>query len=203
MDQALPISETFFSIQGEGKLTGIPSFFIRTSGCNLRCAWCDTPYASWEPEPGQRTVEALLSEVLASKASHVVLTGGEPMLFPQIEPLAHALKRHNLHITVETAGTIFRDLPCDLMSISPKLSNSSPAGRDFSPTHPASRLSPAALAQWAERHDQRRLNTPALNQLLAAFPDHQLKFVVASETDLGEIDALLAQPRDVMYLAAS
>ena len=64
----LPISETFFSVQGEGKLTGVPSFFIRTSGCNLRCTWCDTPYASWNPERTIRSVDELVDEVVASGA---------------------------------------------------------------------------------------------------------------------------------------
>jgi 7-carboxy-7-deazaguanine synthase len=202
----LPISETFYSIQGEGKLTGVPSFFIRTSGCNLRCAWCDTPYASWEPDGGQRAIDSLVQEALAARATHVVLTGGEPMMFPQIEALTHALRARNLHITIETAGTIFRTLPCDLMSISPKLGNSTPhGGRAFSPTHAASKMPPLALSQWAIRHEARRLNFPVLNHLLAVYPDHQLKFVVASDNDLAEIEAVLAhlsnwQPADILLM---
>ncbi len=189
MPPTLPIAETFFSIQGEGKLTGIPSFFIRTSGCNLRCTWCDTPYASWKPEGSQRSIDALIDEALSHRATHAVLTGGEPMLFPAIDDLAHALRARNIHITTETAGTLHRTLPCDLMSISPKLSNSTP------------HHDPA----WAQRHDERRLNIPILNQLLADYPDHQLKFVVSNPADLAEIDALLAQlsnwqPGDVLLM---
>ena len=202
---SLPISETFFSIQGEGKLTGVPSFFIRTSGCNLRCAWCDTPYASWNPDGGPRSIDSLVEQALATNTRHAVLTGGEPMMFPHIETLAHELKRAGLHITIETAGTIHRTLPCDLMSISPKLSNSTPTNRTFAPSHPAASLSPLALSQWAIRHEARRLNFDALNRLLATYPDHQLKFVVASEADLEEIDSVLAQlsnwqPADVLLM---
>ncbi len=208
MPPTLPIAETFFSIQGEGKLTGIPSFFIRTSGCNLRCTWCDTPYASWKPEGSQRTIDALIVEALSHRATHAVLTGGEPMFFPAIDDLVHALRARNIHITIETAGTLHRTLPCDLMSISPKLSNSTPnppGERAFSPQHPASALSSTALSQWATRHDERRLNIPILNQLLADYPDHQLKFVVSNPADLAEIDALLAQlsnwqPSDVLLM---
>ncbi len=189
MPPALPIAETFFSIQGEGKLSGVPSFFIRTSGCNLRCAWCDTPYASWNPEGDQRSIDALVEEAHAHNAAHAVLTGGEPMLFPALEDLARALRAHNIHITIETAGTIHRSLPCDLMSISPKLSNSTP------------RQDPV----WAQRHEERRLNIPVLDQLLADYPEHQLKFVVSDPADLNEIDALLAQlsnwqPSDVLLM---
>src|SRR5689334_23693924 len=57
------ISEIFYSIQGEGELTGVPSVFVRASGCNLRCTWCDTPYASWNPEGEPRTVEQIVAEV--------------------------------------------------------------------------------------------------------------------------------------------
>src|SRR5271168_1155713 len=73
------ISEIFYSIQGEGGLAGVPSVFVRTSGCKLRCAWCDTPYASWNPEGEPRTVEEIVAAVQSHAAArHVVLTGGEP-----------------------------------------------------------------------------------------------------------------------------
>ena len=57
------ISEIFYSIQGEGELTGVPTVFIRTSGCNLRCRWCDTPYASWNPEGEEMSIEDIVKEV--------------------------------------------------------------------------------------------------------------------------------------------
>src|ERR1700722_487273 len=124
----LKISEVFHSIQGEGALVGVPSVFIRTSGCNLRCSWCDTPYTSWQPEGNELALEQILDEVKAHPARHVVVTGGEPMILPDIVPLTERLRALGLHITVETAGTVFRPVACDLMSISPKLSNSSPEG---------------------------------------------------------------------------
>ena len=85
------IAEIFHSLQGEGELTGVPSVFIRTSGCNLRCAWCDTPYASWQPEGKPWTIDAIIGEVLRYPSLHVVLTGGEPMVAPGIADLAAGL----------------------------------------------------------------------------------------------------------------
>jgi len=78
---AMKIAEIFYSLQGEGKLAGMPSVFVRVAGCNLRCVWCDTPYASWEPVGAEMTAERVAAEVLKYGAGHVVVTGGEPMMF--------------------------------------------------------------------------------------------------------------------------
>jgi 7-carboxy-7-deazaguanine synthase len=182
----LRLSELFHSIQGEGKLTGVPSVFVRASGCNLRCVWCDTPYASWNPEGEPRAIGALVADAVASSARHIVLTGGEPMIFDQIEPLIAELKKAGLHITVETAGTVFRQIACDLMSISPKLSSSTP-GTDAAPDP----RDPSGT--WRQRHEQRRLNIPALRALLGQYVQRQLKFVVTGPADLPEIESLLGQ----------
>src|SRR5947209_6068629 len=106
----MKISELFFSLQGEGKLTGVPSTFIRASGCNLRCTWCDTPYASWNPEGETLSVPQILDAVAKYPATHIVLTGGEPMIMPDIAELCSALKEKNYHITIETAATVFEDV---------------------------------------------------------------------------------------------
>ncbi len=79
------IAEIFYSVQGEGSLVGVPSVFVRTSGCNLRCSWCDTPYTSWNPEGEDLTLDEILDRASSfSAARHVVLTGGEPMIAPGI-----------------------------------------------------------------------------------------------------------------------
>lgn len=179
---ALPISETFVSIQGEGKLTGVPSWFVRVAGCNLRCGWCDTPYASWEPQGEQRTIDDLLAESRANGMAHAVLTGGEPMIFPGMADLARGLAAMGVHVTVETAGTVYRPMHCDLLSLSPKLANSTPAADPRDPT--------GALAA---RHEANRLNFDALHALLADHPQRQLKFVVGSPADLPEIESLLGE----------
>src|SRR5215469_18951154 len=76
---SLNVSEIFYSIQGEGLLAGVPSVFVRLSGCNLRCTWCDTPYTSWEPQGAETTIESIVERVRGYSCAHVVVTGGEPM----------------------------------------------------------------------------------------------------------------------------
>ncbi|MEQ1932638.1 MAG: 7-carboxy-7-deazaguanine synthase QueE [Fimbriimonadaceae bacterium] len=160
---ALRIAEIFTSIQGEGMWVGQPSTFVRISGCNLRCVWCDTPYASWNPEGPVLSIDAIFAQV---KCEHVVVTGGEPMLFDGTEELVWALSNAGHTITIETAGTIYRELPCQLMSISPKLANSDPVGD-----------------AWQERHRSTRLDRSALPKLAHHYR-HQFKFVVNPEVDL-------------------
>jgi 7-carboxy-7-deazaguanine synthase len=170
---SLRIAEIFTSIQGEGRWIGVPSTFIRVSGCNMRCAWCDTPYASWKPEGPTMATEDIVAKV---EANHVVLTGGEPMLFDGIEPLIEALNARGYVITVETAGTVFRDVDVDLMSISPKLANSTPPPD----------------SGWADRHEQTRLDRRPLRQLIERY-DYQLKFVLQQPEEVAEIEAILAE----------
>src|SRR5690242_21457481 len=90
--QELKIAELFYSLQGEGALVGVPSVFVRTSGCNLRCSWCDTPYTSWQPEGTELTLEQILDEVKSHPARHVVVTGGEPMILPDVVALTERLR---------------------------------------------------------------------------------------------------------------
>ncbi|MCE9518251.1 MAG: 7-carboxy-7-deazaguanine synthase QueE, partial [Verrucomicrobia bacterium] len=156
------IAEIFYSIQGEGRLTGVPSVFIRTSGCNLRCRWCDTPYASWNPEGAEMTVADILAVVEKYPARHVVVTGGEPMIARNISELLHALRDSEKHITIETAGTVAPNrVPCDLASLSPKLKNSVPDPETFGKT-------------WTERHEATRWRPEILREWCATY-DHQIK----------------------------
>src|SRR5258708_12093577 len=96
------VSEIFYSIQGEGELTGIPSVFVRTSGCNLRCSWCDTKYASWTPEGVEMSIEEIVTKVDEFRSRHVVVTGGEPMMAQGLHKLAGQLKDPGKHITTPT-----------------------------------------------------------------------------------------------------
>ena len=154
--------------------------FVRTTGCNLRCWFCDTPFTSFRPEGVQTDWVAVAKEILGWKCEHVVVTGGEPLLQPDIVPLIRALRKERLIVTVETAGTIYRPVEVDLMSISPKLSNSSP--RQY--------------PRWLERHERDRNQPEVMNRLMAESP-YQLKFVVDQPSDLDEIVEYLTQFPDV------
>jgi 7-carboxy-7-deazaguanine synthase len=176
------ISETFTSLQGEGILAGLPSFFIRTSGCNLRCRWCDTPYASWQPEGERRPIGSLIDEAAEAGVGHVVVTGGEPLMQREIGVLTRGLAAVGLHITIETAGTVDPEFHCDLLSVSPKTANSDPPG------------------DRRERHRRLRRDLEPLRCLLGRFPEHQIKFVIEGADDLPEVLSLL---EDVCVVDAS
>lgn len=172
------IAEIYHSIQGEGLLTGTPSVFVRASGCNLRCWYCDTPFASWNPEGEDCSVDEIVAQTLAADCEHVVITGGEPMLFAELIPLTQALKNRGKHLTIETAGTLYLPVECDLMSISPKLANSTPtlelAGR------------------WRARHERVRHVPEVILKLIAEHP-YQVKFVIDTLQDIAEVEAYLAE----------
>ena len=175
--ETLRIAETFVSIQGEGRLVGTPSSFVRTTGCNLRCHYCDTPDTSWSPT-GRRVAVDDLVAFCAKGPRHVVVTGGEPLLQPAVATLAARLRVRGHHVTVETAGTVAPSgVEADLWSISPKLAFATPDGPQRA------------------RHERARRAPAAVRALMARGP-WQLKFVVradapaAIEADLAEVEAL-------------
>lgn len=139
-------------------MAGVPSVFIRLAGCPLRCKWCDTKYA-WDKSGGNDySIEEILKAVQQWTCKFIVITGGEPMVNSGLTELVRKLKELKKHITIETAGTTFvADMPCDLMSISPKLSN-------------------AGL----------RPEETILRRLIDSYK-YQLKFVVDSKDDLADI----------------
>jgi len=191
------IAEIYSSLQGEGQLTGTPSALIRTSGCNLRCWFCDTPFTSWRPEGEDRSVAEILAEVARLKNAggpwlqtwqqlsgstsspslrHVIITGGEPMLFAELMPLCEHLRQSGYHITIETSGTLYLPVVCDLMSISPKLASSTPIEH--------------GAGAWSERHEHERRNPDVVRRLLGEF-GYQIKFVIDTPEDCREVDAWL------------
>ena len=172
---SVQIAEIFESIQGEGPWAGTSSLFIRTSGCNLRCWFCDTPYTSWKPEGTAWSIDELARRVTDCVAPDVVLTGGEPMLIPDLVPLTQRCRQLGRRITIETAGTVDQPVDCDLMAISPKLSNSVPND-----------------AAWHDRHEQARFRPDVIRSLLSRF-HCILKFVIDQPGDVDEVTGWLAR----------
>jgi len=172
------IAEIFRSQQGEGRLTGTESVFVRASGCNLRCWFCDTPYTSWAPEGEDYSVDEILQRVDEYDTRHVVLTGGEPMLFAELVPLTAALAKEGRHITIETAGTLDLPVHADLMSISPKLAGSTPNRAQ----HP----------RWSVRHEQSR-HAPDVIRRLSQDYDYQFKFVIDRPEDCEDVERYLEE----------
>ncbi|RMD74011.1 MAG: 7-carboxy-7-deazaguanine synthase QueE [Lentisphaerae bacterium] len=192
------IAEIFLSFQGEGRFLGIPAFFVRTSGCNLRCQWgstrCDSAYASWEAEQYGRHME--LGEIMAQlEALHqrhphvntVIITGGEPTLQDELPELIRLLKQAKFAVHMESNGTNPppSGLALDFVSLSPKLRSALgarpiPAGR----FHP--QTDPQILRGWLKQFEC------------------QLKFVVYCPDDESEIlDLLKVLPelgRDQIWL---
>jgi 7-carboxy-7-deazaguanine synthase len=178
----MKIADLFFSIQGEGRLVGMPSAFVRTTGCPLRCVWCDTDYTSWRPQGETMTVAEILTRLAEFPTRHVVVTGGEPLIAPGIEDLCAGLRERGYHITIETAAVVFKDVACDLASLSPKLSNSIPYQREG--------------GRWAQRHDKQRLRLDVIQEFLER-SDYQLKFVIDQAEDVEEARAIVRQLRGV------
>jgi 7-carboxy-7-deazaguanine synthase len=166
----MKVNEIFYSLQGEGFLAGTPSVFVRLAGCPLRCRWCDTKNA-WDEAAGEQyNIAEIIEAVQKWSCRFVVITGGEPMINSDISQLVRELKAAGKHITIETAGIAYiPDIPCDLMSISPKLSNSTPEDKLYAASHEKSRLDLVVLSELIDHYD------------------YQLKFVVDNESDLPEI----------------
>ncbi|HIJ71347.1 MAG TPA: 7-carboxy-7-deazaguanine synthase QueE [Planctomycetes bacterium] len=176
----MTVNEIFYSLQGEGSLVGVPSVFVRLAGCPLRCRWCDTKYA-WSASAGtEYTIEEVAEKVESYRTNHLIITGGEPMTNPELPDMLKTISGGNLHITIETCGIKFvPDLSCDLMSISPKLANSTPTESEL-----------------ALEHEKIRFDLPSLQQLIDNYR-YQLKFVVDGPDDIEEIEMTLANLKNV------
>lgn len=170
------------TIQGEGKLAGIPVLFVRTSGCNLRCIWrtdnreisiCDTPYASHYPDEQEEWEVDDVIRVLRhnmGRIRHVIISGGEPTIQPlPLCELAKKIKtKLRLHITLETNGVNFIQQLAewiDLFSISPKLSSSEPDSKKNKA------LEIRVNDAYIRDHRKFRKNIPALQHYINACMD--------------------------------
>ena len=183
-----PIGEAYTCLQGEGKYMGIPHILIRVTGCRLRCqfhnSFCDTPYASWKPEKGGFTLENLVYLYEGNThIKHTMITGGGPTLHPKLlKELCIIGKKYNHLITIETEGSEFVQTEADFISLSPKLSNSTPRPGTWMPY--AKR---EVTIKDKQRHENWRCNYHVMKELISSHPDYQLKPVISIEKDLEEV----------------
>ena len=203
-DKILPINEMYTCLQGEGKLTGIPHILIRVSGCRLRCqfanSFCDTPYSSWSPEKGKFTYKDVHEFfVKHPHITHTMITGGGPTLHKEmLIKLCEIAKKKYQHITIETEGSEFVPTMGDLISLSPKLSNSTPKPGTWMPY-----LNREVTEKDKEKHEKWRCNYDAMITLIDLHPDYQMKPVISNEEDLKEVKELqkiLDVPNEKVYL---
>lgn len=216
----LPVVELFHSIQGEGIYTGVPSIFLRVTGCNLRCVFkdsiCDTSYTSFKAEkPIFRDLDEIADaihelHVRYPNTNHLVISGGEPMLYKEgIIALLDGLSYLNFNVTIETNGTmgVLEDMNGNfpyvtLYSVSPKLSTSVDYGCKF--------LTP----EQRDRHAESRIKYDKLaeyyNSKFSSKSMVQLKFVYSGDASVAEIKQIIEQlneeyhceiqPKDILLM---
>ena len=150
----LPLVEDFYTVQGEGYHTGKPAYFIRLGGCDVGCRWCDAKY-TWNPRVFPPVdIEVVVSRAKACTAQAIVITGGEPLLYP-LGPLTAALRSEGLEIFLETSGTHPFSGDFDWVCLSPKRQQP-PLDEAFGRAHELKVIiQNAEDFEWAERNAAR------------------------------------------------
>lgn len=209
--KTLPIAELYTAVQSEGSRAGYPTVVIRTTGCTHRCyfgegGWCDSWQTSIHPEKGQYTFQDIVE--IYQKNPHIkemMLTGGSPTMHGAlVNELTHFAKRNEIFITLETEGSHFlqTDYPIDLLSISPKFSNSIPQ---------LGVLTPQGVAtdeKMIKQHNKLRLNLDAISKMIKYHKSYHIKPVWDGQDMivLAEIKGFLEQlhiPDERVYFMPS
>jgi 7-carboxy-7-deazaguanine synthase len=203
----LPIVELYTAVQSEGSRAGYPTVVIRTTGCTHRCyfgegGWCDSWYTSIHPEKGHIKFQDIINMYNANPhITEMMLTGGSPTMHPDlVNELTHFAHERNIFITMETEGSHFleTDFPINLLSISPKFSNSVPVVGVATPQ--------GALVddKMIKQHNKLRLNHEAIAKSITYHSDYHLKPVWdgVDQDALGEILSFIHMmdiPQDKVY----
>ena len=177
-DKNLPIVEIYTAVQSEGSRAGYPTVVIRTTGCTHRCyfgegGWCDSWYTSIHPEKGKYTFNDIIA--MYDKNPHIsemMLTGGSPTMHKKlVNELTHLAHERNIFITMENEGSHFlpTDFPINLLSISPKFSNSVPV---IGVETPEGKITDERMIK---QHNKFRLNYPAIKESIAYHSDYHIK----------------------------
>ena len=206
-DKTLPILELYRCVQSEGSRFGRPTIAVRTTGCTHRCyfgegGWCDSWYTSIHPEKGTFTFNDIIK--IYDENPHVkemMLTGGSPTMHPAlVNELTHFAHERGIIITIETEGSHFveTDYPIDLISLSPKFSNSIPV---------VGAVTPGGVTvdqKFVDIHNRKRMNTEAIKQMIDFHDDYHFKPVWdGTEGSLAEIEAYRVElniPKNKTYI---
>ena len=206
-DKTLPILELYRCVQSEGSRFGRPTIAVRTTGCTHRCyfgegGWCDSWYTSIHPEKGTFTFNDIIK--IYDENPHVkemMLTGGSPTMHPAlVNELTHFAHERGIIITIETEGSHFveTDYPINLLSISPKFTNSIPV---------VGAVTPGGVTvdqKFVNIHNRKRMNTEAIKQMINFHSDYHFKPVWdGTQENLNEIEDYrthLNIPKDKTYI---
>ena len=191
----LPIVEVYTAVQSEGSRQGYPTIVIRTTGCTHRCyfgegGWCDSWYTSIHPEKGTYCFQDIIDAY--DQHPHIkemMLTGGSPTMHPKlVNELTHFAHERDIFITIETEGSHFlpTDYPINLLSISPKFSNSVPV---LGVKTPQGTITDEKMIK---KHNSKRMNIEAIKQSIAYHSDYHIKPVIDKElTMIPEVDEMI------------
>jgi 7-carboxy-7-deazaguanine synthase len=206
-NKTLPILELYRCVQSEGSRFGRPTIAVRTTGCTHRCffgegGWCDSWYTSIHPEKGTFKFQDIID--IYDQNPHIkemMLTGGSPTMHPAlVNELTHFAYERNIFITIESEGSHFieTDYPINLISLSPKFSNSVPVLGAVTPQ------GSIADEKMVKQHNKFRLNTLAIKQMIDFHSDYHYKPVWdGSKENLEEIENFRVKldiPKDKTYI---
>lgn len=206
-DKVLPILEVYRCVQSEGSRFGRPTIAVRTTGCTHRCyfgegGWCDSWYTSIHPEKGIFTFNYIIK--IYDENPHIkemMLTGGSPTMHPAlVNELTHFAHERDIIVTIETEGSAFveTDYPINLLSISPKFTNSIPV---IGAVTPGGKV---VDQKFIDIHNKKRMNTEAIKQMIEFHDDYHYKPVWdGTEESLTEIEAYRVElniPKNKTYV---
>lgn len=186
-NKVLPVLELYTAVQSEGSRAGYPTIVIRTTGCTHRCffgegGWCDSWYTSIHPEKGTFTFNDIIK--MYDENPHItemMLTGGSPTMHPSlVNELTHFANERRIHITIETEGSHFiaTDYPINLISLSPKFSNSVPVLGTITPQ------GKITTQRMIDQHNRFRSNYKAMAQMISYHSNFHIKPVVDKDLSI-------------------
>ena len=194
--KTLGVLELYTAVQSEGSRQGFPTIVVRTSGCTHRCyfgegGWCDSWYTSIHPEKGTYCFQDIIDMYDANPhIKEMMLTGGSPTMHPKlVNEITHFAHENNIFVTIETEGSHFlpTDYPINLLSISPKFSNSIPV---IGVSTPQGKVTDQKMI---DRHNKLRVNKEAIKKSIEYHSDYHIKPVLDKEfTVIDEIEEFLS-----------